>query len=135
MVPVIGNVSRLMTRQCYILIESKYSWDSFLKFDSSHLFLQEFVFWCTNLFNPNNRVLNFYSKRHPIVCSDASSLAAGAICFFDNEDQYSHSNFSKFECAETTWRELKAIEEALKSFKDQMSSKSVRILTDCQVKI
>ena len=37
--PVIGNVSRLMTRQCYMLIESRYSWNSFLKFDSSHLFL------------------------------------------------------------------------------------------------
>ena len=54
--PVIGNVSRLMTRQCYMLIESRYSWDSFLKFDSSHLFLQELVFWSTHLHDLNNRV-------------------------------------------------------------------------------
>ena len=72
--PVIGNVSRLMTRQCYMLIESRYSWDSFLKFDSSHLFLQELVFWSTHLHDLNNRVLNSYSKTHAIVCSDASSV-------------------------------------------------------------
>ena len=66
--------------------------------------------------------LNSYYKTHAIVSSDASSMAAGAICSFDNEDQYFHSNFSKFECAESsTWRELKAIKQALYSFKDQLS--------------
>ena len=70
---------------------------------------------------------------HAIVCSDASSVAAGAICFFDNEDQYFYSNVSKFECAEgSTWRWLKAIEEALYYFKDQLSGKSVKILTESQ---
>ena len=77
--------------------------------------------------------LNSYYKTHAIVSSDASSMAAGAICSFDNEDQYFHSDFSKFECTESfTWRELKAIEEALYSFKDQLSVKSVKILTDSQ---
>ena len=75
------------------------------------------MFWSTHLHDLNNRVLNSYSKTHAIVCLDASSEAAGAICSFDNEDQYFYSNFSNFECAEnSTWRELKANEEVLYYF-------------------
>ena len=38
------------------------------------------------------KILNSHSKTHAIVCSDASS---DAICSFDNENKYFHSNFSK----------------------------------------
>ena len=55
------------------------------------------------------------------------------LCSFDNENHYFHSNFSKFEGAKTsTWKDFKATEEALYSFKDQLSGKFVKILPDSQ---
>lgn len=44
MEPVIGNISRLMTRTCYEVIESRFAWDSLIRFNSLHEFLQELLF-------------------------------------------------------------------------------------------
>lgn len=129
--PVIGNVSRLMTRKCYELIESRFSWDSLIKFDSLHGFITELVFWSNNLENYNCRYMNGYSKTYAILCTDASSVAAGAVCHLSGTQQFFHSNFSKIESAKSsTWRELKAIQLALFSYKEQLSGKSVKIFTD-----
>ena len=57
--PVIGNVSRRMTRSLTVRI----------------YFLQELVLWSTHLHHLNNRVLNSYSETHTVVCSDASSVS------------------------------------------------------------
>jgi hypothetical protein len=130
---VVGNVTRLMTRHCYMLIESRASWDNFLKFDSSHEFVRELVLWLSNLKVLNNRFLKSYSMTHAIVCSGASSVAAGAICSFENEEHYFHSIFSELKSKESsTWRELTAIQEALFSFKKLLNGKCIKILTDCQ---
>jgi ribonuclease HI len=60
-------------------------------------------------------------------------VAAGFICSFENEEHYFHSNFSELESTESsTWRELTAIQEALFSFKDSLSGKCIKILTDSQ---
>ncbi|XP_065922605.1 integrase/recombinase xerD homolog isoform X6 [Magallana gigas] len=78
--PVIGNISRLMTRKCYEIIESRFAWDSLIRFDSSHEFLQELSFWSKNLDMYNCRFMKDYSKSIAILCTDASSVAAGAVC-------------------------------------------------------
>lgn len=129
--PVIGNISRLMTRKCYEVIESRFAWDSLIRFDSSHEFLQELLFWSKNLETYNCRFMKEYSKSFVILCTDASSVAAGAVCELSGTQQYFHSNFSEVESAQSsTWRELKAIQLALFSYKDSLSGKCVRILTD-----
>lgn len=129
--PVIGNISRLMTRKCYEIIESRFAWDSLIRFDSSHEFLQELSFWSKNLDMYNCRFMKDYSKSIAILCTDASSVAAGAVCQLSGTHKYFHSNFSEVESAQSsTWRELKAIQLALFSYKENLSGKSVKILTD-----
>lgn len=89
----IGNISRLMTRKCYEIIESRFAWDSLIRFDSSHEFLQELSFWSKNLDMYNCRFMKDYSKSIAILCTDASSVAAGAVCQLSGTHKYFHSNF------------------------------------------
>lgn len=65
------------------------------------------------------------------ICTDASSVSAGAVCELSGTQQYFHSNFSEVESAQcATWRELNAIQLALFSYKDNLSGKCVKILPD-----
>lgn len=43
--PVIGNVTRLMTRYCYMTIESRLSWDNDLKLADDCQIKGELLFW------------------------------------------------------------------------------------------
>ena len=71
-------------------------------------------------------------RSHLVVFSDASDVAAGAftveIC-----NKVFHRMWEKHEAKmSSTWRELKAIELALLSFKDDLTSKSLKWFTDNQ---
>lgn len=49
MSPVIGNMSRLMTRYSYMCIESRITWDSILNMTFPDLVYDEFLFWLENI--------------------------------------------------------------------------------------
>jgi hypothetical protein len=75
--------------------------------------------------------MNDYSRTFAILCTDASSVAAGGVCQLSGTHQYFHSNFSETEKLQSsTWRELRSIQLALYSFKEQLSGKTVKIFTD-----
>ena len=67
-----------------------------------------------------------------LVFSDASDIAVGAFTVETNEKVF-HKAWSKHECAQSsTWRELKAIQLALKSYACSFVGKSLLWHTDNQ---
>ena len=132
MSPVIGNITRIMTRYCYMSIESRMSWDSYLVLESKSFVISELKFWLDNIANVNFKTLNQYSQSHVMVYSDASSIAAGA-CTVELESKIFHTMWKSTEMLESsTWRELKAIELALMSYQHAFAGKSLKWLTDNQ---
>ncbi|VDI17418.1 Hypothetical predicted protein [Mytilus galloprovincialis] len=90
MSPVIGNITRIMTRYCYMSIESRMSWDSYLVLESKSFVISELKFWLDNIANVNFKTLNQYSQSHVMVYSDASSIAAGACTVELESKNFSH---------------------------------------------
>ena len=132
MSPVYGNVCRLMTRNCYRLIENRHDWDSCLFIENPEIILSELNFWLENLTSLNVRQMNDYSKSEILICSDASDIAAGAVCVSHNE-KYFHQMFSEQErLMSSTWRELKALQQSIFTFGKDIKGKTVKVLTDNQ---
>jgi hypothetical protein len=78
MSPVIGNISRLMTRYCYMIIETRSAWGSLLEIIHSDQVKAELVFWQENIIKLNRKYLADYSCSSVVNYSDASDIAAGA---------------------------------------------------------
>ena len=57
MSPVIGNISRLMTRYCYMIIKTRSAWDSLLEIIHSDQVKAELVFWQENIVKLNRKYL------------------------------------------------------------------------------
>ena len=132
MSPVVGNVARIMTKFCYMAIETRLDWDKILQFSCSPHVLAELKFWYANIKNLNSKQLGSYTKASVIIYSDASNVAAGAYSV-ELENKLFHRMWEKSEISESsTWRELKAIELALSSFKEAFESKVIKWFTDNQ---
>ncbi|KAK3093064.1 hypothetical protein FSP39_010639 [Pinctada imbricata] len=128
MSPVIGNVSRIMTRSLYRCIEARQSWDHIFPLIDQTV-MDELSFWRSNIRSLNVRKLCQYEV--PIVVfSDASSYACGAYCESKEGDVF-HKMWTGVESRmSSTWREAKAIEFFLDHFKDSFSGKTVKCFTD-----
>ena len=115
MSPVIGNISRLMTRYCYMIIETRSAWDSLLEIIHSDQVKAELVFWQENIVKLNRKYLAGYSCSSVVIYSDASDIAAGA-CTVELKSKNFHTMWNSVEKVQSsTWREMKAIELALSS--------------------
>ncbi|XP_063446947.1 uncharacterized protein LOC134726472 [Mytilus trossulus] len=132
MTPVIGNVARIMSKFCYMEIESRIGWDIPITGYKPVEVLSELKFWLENVTMINYRNLCHYSKSSVVIYSDASNIAAGAYTV-ELENKIFHKMWT---CSETvqssTWRELKAIELALFSFKNSFTGKTIKWFTDNQ---
>ena len=132
MCPVVGNVARIMTKFCYMAIERRLSWDRLLMIDCPQKVLAELKFWLVNVLKLNCKNVGHYSKSHVIIFSDASKIAAGAYTVELDRKNF-HRMWNVSEAMESsTWRELKAIELALLSFKDVFEGKTLKWYTDNQ---
>ena len=49
LMPVVGNVSRLMTRNLYLIIQWRKSWDSLLNIKDEQNVIDEIFFWKNQL--------------------------------------------------------------------------------------
>lgn len=76
--PVVGNVTRLMTRCLYRTIESSMSWDNLFKLSDQGV-IEELSFWKNEVNRLNLKVLSEYKIPSVIFYSDASSYACGAF--------------------------------------------------------
>ena len=114
----VGPISRLLTRQMYLAIESRSAWDHTLRF--SPALLEELRFWYSNIDS-----FNGYSLRPPpdsstVVFSDASDVAFGG--FLVSLDGVTASGmFTSEDLGQSsTYRELKAIYYVLLSYVEHL---------------
>lgn len=130
--PVYGNLTRLMTRYCYMSIETRSSWDKKLFFHFHYEVFQELKFWRENVRNRNLKSLKSYSPTSVIIYSDASNFACGAYTV-KLKSKIFHKMWNENEkLASSTWREMKAIEQALISFKNEIKGTNIKWYTDNQ---
>ena len=128
--PCVGNVSRLMSRNLFAVINTAPTWNSYVRLSSEAL--AELVFWKSNAASLNG--IPIWSVRHKpskIVYSDASGSACGG--FIEFEGKMFHQNWSDFEKAQSsTFRELLAVSLSVKAFVESLRAQTVTWFTDNQ---
>jgi hypothetical protein len=126
----IGNLSKLMTRNIYALINSAPNWSSYITLTDKAV--EEIRFWKDNLTKFNGCPIR------PIDCipnktvySDASETGCASIISMEGE--VFHQNWSELESSKSsTYRELRTVELALKSFSQKLKSQKIVWFTDNQ---
>ncbi|VDI75750.1 Hypothetical predicted protein [Mytilus galloprovincialis] len=94
--------------------------------------LAELRFWSDSLTNLDQKKFVNDTLPNIVVYSDASNVAAGAFTVEVNEKVF-HSTWSEYEKnMSSTWRELRAIQLALYSFKSVLKNSTVKWHTDNQ---
>lgn len=130
LIPVVGNCSRVTTKQSQICIASSDSWDNFIHLSSP--IKKEILFWKENIHKLNHSII---SESGPptvmnVIEGDASSTGLGSILnrenltarIFSQEERETHS----------TYRELANIHYSLLSFLPMIKDSSVKFLVDSQ---
>lgn len=130
--PVFGNLSRLMTRFCYMCIEARYSWDTVLNLIYPDEVRREIIFWKRKVLISNTRMLTPYTPPQILVYSDASNQACGAYTVEVNNKVFHKMWNDSEKDKSSTWRELKAIEQALTSYSTVFTGISLKWFTDNQ---
>ncbi|CAG2237876.1 unnamed protein product [Mytilus edulis] len=128
--PAIGNVTQIMTRCTFSVINLRQDWDQYVDLRQHSDSIQEIMFWKQNIhcLKPvpllrNNSEFN--------VFTDASDIGAGG--YLQGTDYIAHRQWSVTEATKSsTWREIKAIELALDSFAKVLEHSSVTFFTDNQ---
>ena len=124
--PVTKNVSQIMTRHCSMSVAAANDWDS--KFKLDQYCIQEIRFWENNIDKLDSREVNPISNN-----SDASQSGCGAHMALNGE-QVCHKQWTEVESRKSsTWRELSAVEFALKSFLPMLKHSYVKWYSDSQV--
>ena len=125
--PCVGNVSRLMSRNLFAVINTAPTWNSYVRLSSEAL--AELVFWKSNVASLNG--IPIWPVRHKpskIVYSDASGSACGS--FIEFEGKTFHQNWSDFEKAQSsTFRELLAVSLSVKAFAESLRAQTVSWFT------
>jgi ribonuclease HI len=128
--PVIGNLTRIMTRHCQMSVACTNSWDLVFELDRYRMLKLEF--WQCNLQSVNNRSVLSSPSPHITFYSDASALACAAHS--GDGRMIAYLMFTGVEKAESsTYRELIAIKFALESFESALRNSSIIWFTDSQV--
>jgi hypothetical protein len=128
---VTGDIARLSTRRCQILVALTTSWDA--KIDLDGLVKDEIKFWLDNIdkFNKHYCFPNHKPVVVDLIKGDASNTGCGS--FLNELDNVTARLFSEFErSTSSTWRELSNIQFSLWSFLPQIKNRSVKFLTDSQ---
>ena len=132
MTPVMGNICNIMTRFSSIEIATRQSWDSKLAFKFQNEVLNELNFWIRCIHSENIKMLRHTKKKSVLVYSDASNIASGAYTLEMNSKVFHLMWKDSEKVMSSTWRELKAIELALASFKGDLHNTEVKWFTDNQ---
>ena len=130
MAPVLGDISRLKSRNCQIWVAISPDWDGKVVLGDS--IKSELKFWIDNIDRLN--VLDCFSSAEPIcidiIEGDASSTGCGSVLNFEN---IAARIFSEGERRESsTWREIANIHFSLFSFLDRIKDRSIKFRTDSQ---
>ena len=129
MSPVLGNLSRIMTRHCQMSVAAAQDWYSVFPLDRYCMI--ELQFWKNNLCSVNSKTVSDLAFPFISIYSEASNVAcAGHIA---GKDVHSHRMFTEAERQESsTYRELLAIPFVLSSFSSFLPNSRVKWFTDSQ---
>lgn len=128
--PAIGNVTQIMTRCCFSVINIKDDWDQVVNLNFYPGCIDEFLFWKQNVkfIKP---VPILYERAELNVFSDASDIGAAGI--LKEANVVMHKHWLQNEVGKSsTWRELKAIELCITSFTKLLQNNSVSFYSDNQ---
>lgn len=127
----LGNICHIMTRNLHVPIVHRRSWDSVLHLDA--VCRSELQFWLNHLnCLPFRSITPLSRLPERILFVDASDFA-GAGVLLSSSNQISHVMFQGYECVQSsTFRELRALQHALSSFRKILSGKFVKVYTDNQ---
>lgn len=132
MIPVLGNIARLMTRFLYKEIENRHSWDFKYSIQGDNACLTELRFWLAQIDNVNCRPLTEYKPTQTIVYSDASQSGCGAFIVESNVSVF-HDTWSNEDArGSSTYREIKAVRLALRAYGQLLANSSVKWFSDSQ---
>ena len=135
MSPVIGNISRLMTRNLYAIIISRKNWDFNINIKDAVETIAEMFFWKNNIRMLNRRRLVEQDLPQKLVYSDASNVALGAYVVH-TDNAVAHKMWSGSEATKSsTWREIKAVSVGLSAFGEILKNKVVKWHSDSQAAI
>ena len=132
MSPVLGNVTRIMTRESYAIIEQRSGWDTWITIKSCVGINRELEFWGEALKSLNSKSLEINCEPEIIAYSDASAKAGASFTMCYGK-QIAHRMWEQNEQVKSsTWRELEALLFGLKSFVPIARGKSLKWYTDCK---
>jgi hypothetical protein len=126
----IGDIVRLRTRSLYALLQVKTTW-------SDHIYVtqeakNELVFWLESVDSYNGRALWRAPSAVRVVYSDASDTGFGSY-IVEHGSHIVHGQWSQVEAIKSsTWRELRAVTQTLKSVAHELSNHRVRWFSDNQ---
>ena len=126
----VGNVTRLLTRNCYAAIEQRTSWDQLL-FVSPEI-RNELSFWQSNIDSINGKPMSPKSSAVGVVYSDASDTGFGGYFVQCGQDLVSGTWSDEEMRTSSTLREILAVKFVLLSLLDQLSGLTVKWFTDNQ---
>lgn len=122
----LGNVTQIMTRNCFAVINQRSDLDQYINLSTCSACIAELFFWLNNLslLSPLDLFISDCSTDF-YINSDASET--GAAGYIVNSPYICHKTWLDHEKVKTSiWREIKAIQLTLKSFK---------VLKDCSVTV
>ena len=126
----IGPVARLRTRALYQVIEERWSWSGLVMLSEEAR--QELQFWNQNMHSLNGQPIWFSTGATRVVFSDASATGYGGYVI-ELGREVAHGQWSLVESKQSsTWRELKAVDQVLRSFAVKLAGHRVKWFTDNQ---
>ncbi|CAC5385290.1 unnamed protein product [Mytilus coruscus] len=128
--PVIGNVTQIMTRCTFSVINSRDEWDQFVDLNFYSGSIREILFWRQNIISLKPVAILRENSDFKLFTDASDGVAAG---FVANSDYIMHKQWLQHEAIKSSaWRELKAVELSIDSFKHLLSTSLVSFFTDNQ---
>ncbi|CAB3983682.1 Hypothetical predicted protein [Paramuricea clavata] len=128
--PVLGRLTRIMTRHCQMTVAVGQDWDT--KYALDNYCLSEINFWLQNLQFVNSKYCFNRIAHNKMVYSDASAYACGALV--QGETQmvcYKMFTPEEVSCS-STHRELITILYSLEAFGEKLFNSRIKWFTDNQ---
>ena len=126
----LGPIARLRTRALYADINNCTSWYAYVTLSDEAK--DELLFWQSNIVSLNSQPIWFESGATRVVYSDASDSGYGGYTI-EVGPQISHGAWSEHEAQwSSTWRELKAVYEVLRSLAPTLRGHTIKWFSDNQ---
>jgi hypothetical protein len=129
MIPAVGFITQIMTRCMFSALNEKLDRNSNLNIYHKQDCIRELMFWKLNI--SNLKPVFLLEKESAYIFTDASDV--GAAGFIKNSHLIMFKTWLKLEAGKSsTWREIKAVELCLLSFKDVLKGSSVTCYTESE---